>query len=95
MYWRIVRKGVRHDTTPVDLTNYADADKNEPTVMRYVEASESEYSVYISENDGNTYEKIERLAPFSFEQKTGEVRIAFLNESSINDLYILSYALIF
>lgn len=95
MYWRIVRKGVRHDATPVELTNYADADKNEPAVMRYVEASESEYSVYISENDGNTYEKIERLTPFSFEQKTGEVRIAFLNESSINDLYILSYALMF
>ena len=80
---------------PFSLTNYTNADKNEPAVMRYVEAQESEYSVYISENNGNTYEKIERLTPFSFEQKTGEVRISFLNESSIHDLYILSYALMF
>lgn len=95
LYWRVVRKGVQHDTTPVALSGYAGATKNESAVVRYVEANPSEYSVYISENDGNTYERIERLTPFSFDQRTESVRLAFVNDSSVNDLYVLSYALMF
>ena len=94
LYWRIVKKVVSHDVTPVSLTGYSQATTNTPSKMTYVEASDSEYSVYISENNGNTYEKVTRLTPFSFDQKADAVRVAFLNESS-TDLYILSYALMF
>lgn len=93
-YWRIVKKEVTHDVTPVALNGYSQATQNTAPQMRYVEALESEYSVYISENNGNTYEEMTRLTPFSFSQRASEVRIAFLNEGS-EDLYLLSYALMF
>lgn len=94
LYWRIVKKVITHDVTPVSLDGYSQADTNTPSKMTYVEATDSEYSVYISENNGNTYEKVTRLTPFSFSQKADAVRVAFLNESN-SDLYILSYALMF
>lgn len=93
-YWRVVKKVTTHDVTPVGLSSYGQAETNMAPVMRYTEALESEYSVYISENNGNTYEEMTRLTPFSFSQRASEVRLAFLNESGA-DLYLLSYALMF
>jgi hypothetical protein len=93
-YWRVVKKVVSHDVTPVSLSSYGQAETNTSPMMRYTEALESEYSVYISENNGNTYEEMTRLTPFSFSQRASEVRLAFLNESG-SDLYLLSYALMF
>ena len=95
LYWRIVKKVITHDVTPVSLDGYSAANTNTPSKMTYVEATDSEYSVYISDNNGNTYEKVTRLTPFSFNQKADTVRISFLNESNSDDLYILSYALMF
>ena len=91
-YFRVVKKTVAHDETPVDLSGYTS--NNQAPSITYQSASESDYSVYISENNGNTYEKMTRLTPFSFNQRTDSIRLAFVNDSS-DDLYILSYALMF
>lgn len=92
-YWRVVKKVHTHDVTPTDLTGYTVY--NQAPFVTYREVSESDYSVYISENNGNTYEKMTRLTPFSFNQRTDSIRLAFVNDSINDDLYILSYALMF
>ncbi len=91
-YFRIVKKVVTHDETPVDLSGYTS--NNQAPSITYQEVNDLYYSVYISENNGNTYEKMTRLTPFSFNQRTDSIRLAFVNDSN-DDLYILSYALMF
>ena len=91
LYWRAVKKTISHDQSPITLLNR----ENSPSRLKYVEAEEdSQYSVYISNNDGNTYELAKRLTPVSFEERSENVRIAFVNHSS-EDIFFLSYALMF
>lgn len=93
LYWRAVRKVISHDQTPIG-GSYPNIN-NTPSKMTYVEAVEdSQYSVYISSNDGNTFKLAKRLVPFSFNEKAENIRIAFVNKHS-EDIYFLSYALMF
>lgn len=95
LYWRAVKKVISHDQSPLSATPSFNGKENNPSRMKYVEAEEdSQYSVYISNNDGNTYELAKRLTPVSFEERAENVRIAFVNHSS-DDIFFLSYALMF
>lgn len=97
LYWRAVRKIVTHDQSPLSPEPSVGflGKENNPSRMKYVEAEEdSQYSVYISNNDGNTYELAKRLTPVSFEERAENIRIAFVNHSS-EDIFFLSYALMF
>jgi hypothetical protein len=90
LYWRAVTKGVSHDVSPV-----GDSTENTPALVTYSEMEDgAQYSVYISSDGGITYQRIEKLTPFSFSTRANSVRLAFINEGD-SDLYILSYALMF
>jgi len=94
LYWRAVIKTISHDQAPINGTNITER-INTPSKMKYTEAEEdSQYSVYISSNGGNTYELAKRLTPVSFNEKADNIRIAFVNHHS-EDIFFLSYALIF
>ena len=91
-YWRVVAKNISQDKSPVE--GYSTA--NQPALLTYEEIADdgTQYNVYLSEDNGNTYEQGSVLRPHSFAGTVDTIRIAFVNTSQ-TDLYILSYALMF
>jgi len=93
VYWRFVEKSVSEDKTPT----VHDA-SNEASKVTYEDVTESSsllYSVYISGDGGSTYQEVQHLRPYSFTSAVTSVRLAFVNKSSQDDVYLLSYALLF
>lgn len=91
-YWRVILKTITQDMSPVE--GYSTA--NQPALLQYTEIADdsTQYNVYLSADDGNTYERVSLLQPYSFGDEVESIRIAFVNTSEA-DLYILSYALMF
>lgn len=89
-YWRAVTKSISTDIIPVNGVSAT----NQPSRLTYTEATSSQYSVYLSGDNGNTYESVSLLTPFSFNDVKDTIRVAFVNESA-SDIYLLSYALMF
>jgi len=89
-YWRGVTKTTSMDISPV----YNLSEQNVPSQLVFSQASSVQYSVYLSGDNGNTYERVDLLQPFSFNNVVDTIRFAFVNESAA-DVFILSYALMF
>lgn len=88
-YWRVVRKTFSEDVTPIESVH----SRNIPAGVSYAESSSSLLKVYISGDNGNSYEELSRLTPYSFNQVTDNIRLAFVNEDTA-DFHILSYAIL-
>ena len=91
-YWRFVKKSFSEDKTP---TVYDPS--NEASKVTYEDVTDSSalYSVYISGDGGSTYHEVQHLTPYSFTSAVTSVRIAFVNKGAQDDVYLLSYALLF
>ena len=90
VYWKAVTRAFSLDRTETPNTTSF----NTPATLTYTEADPSLLKVYISINNGVSYEEVSNLTPISVSQSTTSLRIAFTNEST-EDVTILSYAIMY
>jgi hypothetical protein len=91
VYWRFVTKSFTQDKTPT-----IHDPSNEGASVTYTEVSNpSLYSVYISGDNGSTYQEVQNLSPYSFSSRVSSIRLAFVNKTTSDDVFLLSYALLF
>lgn len=90
VYWKLYSFNVSEDIVD-EFT-----DRNEPAVRQVYEADPepSGLSVYISADDGSTWNEVNYLTPVVLSAKTTTFRLAFENTSA-NKVYIANFAVLF
>ena len=90
IFWRGVKKTYTQDITPTPNIHT----DNEASKLFYADADNSLLKVYISSDNGITFQELSNLNPFSFNQRESLIRLAFLN-LSVDDVFLLSYAIMY
>ena len=87
VYWKIYRMVVTED-----VLDYAPGGVNTPTLKNALEIDQDEIEVFLSVNDGVGWTPVPRLTPAVTCDPGTNLRLAFVNHSPINKVYITAYA---
>jgi len=93
VYWKIYEFETSHD---ILATFGKFAGQNQPAIRSIKETDQDseDFKVYLSKDDGVTWERVYRLVPMAFPTVGTDVRIVFTNESD-RKYYLSTYAFMF
>jgi hypothetical protein len=93
VYWKIYRVTHTHDYTSAYGVH---AGENDPSLTQLVEIDQkdSNFQVFISNNDGNTFTQVERLKPLGLCDKGTNIKLMFRNHST-EKIYLATFGFLF
>jgi hypothetical protein len=80
------------DTVPTGLDPIANSGGKK--YLNVADQTPADFTVYISADNGSSYQEAERLVPVSFGAATSSIRLAFVNNSDTK-LNLLSYGILY
>ncbi len=93
VYWKLYDFTVTHDVA-ADAGLLAGTNSPAARMLLETDQEPSNFSVYLTTDDGANWCRVNRLEPVAFCDKTTTVRLAFRNDSA-SKIFIASYALLF
>ena len=92
VYYRVGAVSWSADTVPTGLDPIANSGGKK--YLNVADQTPADFTVYISADNGSSYQEAERLVPVSFGATTSSIRLAFVNNSDTK-LNLLSYGILY
>lgn len=94
VYWKMFE----YETSDDVLASYGKlAGQNTPAIrsIKEIDQENENYKIYLSRDDGITWERVFRLVPMAFPTTGTDIRIVFTNESDHNKPFLSTFAFMF